>query len=42
MANYFVTAAMNGISNISKLMGQWKRDAIDVYLNELDESDHIR
>ena len=37
-----VTVAMNGISRDNiKLLGRWKSDAIDVYLNELQESDHI-
>ena len=37
-----VTAAINGISRDNiKLLGRWKSDAIDVYLNELQESDHI-
>ena len=34
---------MNGIPKEDiKLMGRWKSDAIDVYLNELNESDHTR
>jgi hypothetical protein len=37
-----VTAALNGISRDNiKLLGRWKSDAVDVYLNELQESDHV-
>ena len=37
-----VTAATNGISKDNiKLLGRWKSDAVDVYINELNQSDHI-
>ena len=37
-----VTAAANGISRADiKLLGRWKSDAVDIYINEVQESDHI-
>ncbi|TMC13891.1 MAG: hypothetical protein E6J34_24290, partial [Chloroflexi bacterium] len=37
-----VTAAANGISREDiKLLGRWKSDAVDAYINEIKESDHI-
>ena len=37
-----VTASLNGISKENiKLLGRWKSDAVDVYINELHESDLI-
>ena len=37
-----VTAVANGISKDNiKLLGRWKSDAVDIYINELDQSDHI-
>jgi hypothetical protein len=37
-----VTAAANGISkgNI-RLLGRWKSDVVDLYINEIRESEHI-
>ena len=38
-----VTAAENGLSrNDIKLLGRWKSDAVDVYINELNETDNTR
>jgi site-specific recombinase XerD len=38
-----VTAAENGISREDiKLLGRWKSDAVDIYINEINESDRIR
>ena len=37
-----VSAAANGISRDDiKLLGRWKSDAVDVYINELGHKDHI-
>lgn len=37
-----VTAAANGISKENiKLLGRWRSDAVDIYINELAEKDHI-
>ena len=36
-----VTAAANGISKENiKLLGRWRSDAVDIYINELSEKDH--
>jgi len=36
------TAARNGISKDDiKLLGRWKSDAVDVYINELQKPDHM-
>jgi hypothetical protein len=38
-----VTADRNGISKQDiKLLGRWKSDAVDVYINEQQKPDHIR
>ena len=38
-----VTADRNGISRPDiKLLGRWKSDAVDVYINERQKPDHIR
>jgi hypothetical protein len=38
-----VTAAMNGISKDNiKLLGRWKSDAVDIYINEISHSDHAK
>ena len=38
-----VTAAENGISRENiKLLGRWKSNAVDVYINEIHQFDHIR
>jgi hypothetical protein len=38
-----VTAAANGISRENiQLLGRWKSDAIDLYINEIHESEHIQ
>jgi hypothetical protein len=38
-----VTADRNGISkNDIKLLGRWKSDAVDVYINERQKPDHIQ
>jgi len=37
------TADCNGISKDNiKLLGRWKSDAVDVYINELRKPDHIQ
>jgi hypothetical protein len=36
-----VSAATNGISRDDiKLLGRWKSDAVDIYINEINLSDH--
>ena len=38
-----VTADRNGISRHDiKLLGRWKNDAVDVYIDEHQKPDHIR
>ncbi len=38
-----ITAAERGISpHEIKLLGQWKSDAINTYINKVQESDHIQ
>ena len=38
-----VTAAANGISRENiQLLGRWKSDAVDLYINEIHESEHIQ
>ena len=38
-----VTATANGISKADmKLLSRWKSDTVDVYFNEIKQSDHIR
>ena len=38
-----VTAAANGISKENiKLLDRWRSDAVDIYINELSEKDHIK
>ena len=38
-----VTAAANGISKENiKLLGRWRSDAVDIYINKLSEKDHIK
>ena len=38
-----VSAAANGISKEDiKLLGRWKSDAVDAYINELAEDEHIK
>jgi hypothetical protein len=38
-----VTADMNGISQYNiKLLGRWKSDAVNVYIDERRKPDHIR
>lgn len=38
-----VTARRNGISKHNiKLLGRWKSDAVDVYIDEQQKSDHMQ
>ena len=38
-----VTAAANGISRENiQLLGRWKSDAVDTYINEIHESEQIQ